>query len=335
MIYVLILTTVDFKRVFGIALSYISHTIVSSRKEDKIEQKPTAQTILNHYIVNIAYSSLARWFKNLKHTERKKFVSFIMSYLRQNRSSSDSSDEDIDMVLDILAQNKFADNLPKTTLEEPSDLDLSGEPRNAETWLVGNSLVRLENIPNYGPDFYSVTIKRSSGVLEFKIALEAEESASSSSESIGELSSATLPEVTVKRSRSISHGSRAMSDFHYPASLGRRKTMSSSASLQEITSSLLSDREKRIFHSIARKIPFPDWNFVSHPPIRIPESNDPDDFYTRAVSVLDRIPVVDLHKVGVVYVGPGQTTEAEILSNRSGSPAYERFLESLGMSISC
>lgn len=47
----------------------------------------------------------------------------------------------------------------------------------------------------------------------------------------------------------------------------------------------------------------------------------------------DRMPVIDTHKVGILYVAPGQTTETEILSNVHGSPAYTRFLEGLGRLI--
>ena len=48
---------------------------------------------------------------------------------------------------------------------------------------------------------------------------------------------------------------------------------------------------------------------------------------------LDRIPVIDTHKVGIMYVALGQTHEREILGNNHGSPAYTRFLEGLGRLI--
>jgi len=48
---------------------------------------------------------------------------------------------------------------------------------------------------------------------------------------------------------------------------------------------------------------------------------------------LDRIPVIDTHKVGIMYVALGQTHEREILGNNHGSPAYTRFLEGIGRLI--
>ncbi|KAJ3343146.1 Tuberous sclerosis 2-like protein [Gonapodya sp. JEL0774] len=57
----------------------------------------------------------------------------------------------------------------------------------------------------------------------------------------------------------------------------------------------------------------------------------PDDNVTsRALSVMDRTPLVDFIKVGVVYVAPGQSTEGDILRNSSGSIAYLEFIKSIG-----
>lgn len=54
---------------------------------------------------------------------------------------------------------------------------------------------------------------------------------------------------------------------------------------------------------------------------------------SRFVNLLDKIPVIDTHKVGIMYVAPGQSDEVEILRNTYGSPAYTRFLEGIGRLI--
>ncbi|XP_022103490.1 tuberin-like [Acanthaster planci] len=55
----------------------------------------------------------------------------------------------------------------------------------------------------------------------------------------------------------------------------------------------------------------------------------------RAVKVLDRIPPYDTHKIGVLYVGPGQSNDQiAILSNVYGSNRYVEFLQGLGRLIS-
>ena len=55
-----------------------------------------------------------------------------------------------------------------------------------------------------------------------------------------------------------------------------------------------------------------------------------DDAARRAIANLDRIPPVDLHKIGVVFVDEGQNTDMAIFSNTHGSPRYSRFVHSLG-----
>lgn len=44
-------------------------------------------------------------------------------------------------------------------------------------------------------------------------------------------------------------------------------------------------------------------------------------------------PVVDVHKIGVLYVGPGQTQPQEIFGNQAGSENYERFVQGLGREV--
>lgn len=69
---------------------------------------------------------------------------------------------------------------------------------------------------------------------------------------------------------------------------------------------------------------YPD--FLNTPPILLPD----EPATTRLIKAIDLTPVVDLHKIGLLYVAPGQKTEAQILGNRHGSPAYARFVAGLG-----
>ncbi|EDQ84502.1 uncharacterized protein MONBRDRAFT_39243 [Monosiga brevicollis MX1] len=49
-----------------------------------------------------------------------------------------------------------------------------------------------------------------------------------------------------------------------------------------------------------------------------------------ALQLLDRTPALETHKIGVVYVAPGQASAPEILRNPCGSLRYTQFLEGLG-----
>ncbi|KAK6199363.1 tuberous sclerosis 2 protein [Scheffersomyces amazonensis] len=55
-----------------------------------------------------------------------------------------------------------------------------------------------------------------------------------------------------------------------------------------------------------------------------------DSIILRALNVLDRIPTVEFHKIGIIYIGNGQTSELEVLTNKIGSRSYQNFLNKIG-----
>lgn len=68
---------------------------------------------------------------------------------------------------------------------------------------------------------------------------------------------------------------------------------------------------------------------VTEAPIKVALDN------MKAVTLLDLIPPFETHKIGVLYVGPGQcNNETEILKNRFGSVRYVEFLRNLGTLVS-
>jgi hypothetical protein len=73
--------------------------------------------------------------------------------------------------------------------------------------------------------------------------------------------------------------------------------------------------------------PFPI--YVEMQPLQLPD----DESTNRAIRNFDRNDIVDGHKVGVVYVGPGQAKETDILANCAGSLDYDDFLEGLGTKV--
>ena len=64
-------------------------------------------------------------------------------------------------------------------------------------------------------------------------------------------------------------------------------------------------------------------------PVVLPDN----DVIRRALRNFDRTDTVDGHKAGVVYIGEGQSSEAEILANSRGTDAYEAFLSGLGTKV--
>ena len=67
-----------------------------------------------------------------------------------------------------------------------------------------------------------------------------------------------------------------------------------------------------------------------NPAADVPTPLPEDDATRRAISTFDRTTTVDSHKVGVLYIGDRQSSEAEILANVMGSADYTSFVTSLG-----
>ncbi|ORY03576.1 hypothetical protein BCR34DRAFT_605193 [Clohesyomyces aquaticus] len=65
---------------------------------------------------------------------------------------------------------------------------------------------------------------------------------------------------------------------------------------------------------------------LADPPVLLPD----DEATRRAITLFDHNATVDGHKVGVIYIGEGQTQERDILNNDIGSSAYTSFLNDLG-----
>lgn len=69
---------------------------------------------------------------------------------------------------------------------------------------------------------------------------------------------------------------------------------------------------------------------VADQPFLLPK----EDFVTRALESIDRIPTVSSHKIGVLYIAEGQSAESEYLANTKVSRDFERLLEGLGYVVS-
>jgi hypothetical protein len=64
-------------------------------------------------------------------------------------------------------------------------------------------------------------------------------------------------------------------------------------------------------------------------PVALPEENA----VRRALETLDRSDTLDGYRIGVIFIGNGQTKEGEILANTHGSKAFDRFVEGLGTKV--
>lgn len=82
---------------------------------------------------------------------------------------------------------------------------------------------------------------------------------------------------------------------------------------------------------------FIEMNMSGYPDVdldRLPVAVTPSNSLAMsALARLDTAPVVDSKSIAVLFVGPGQATSNEVLSNLYGSPAYARFVARMGSEL--
>ncbi|KAJ7151704.1 hypothetical protein C8R46DRAFT_1166548 [Mycena filopes] len=266
--------------------------------------------ILSYYIVYV-------WFLALKLPDRKKHVPYITRQLHIANEGKEELDGPT-LVCFRLARALYLLNeivMNPTTPTVPSE-DFVEE----KTWAVGNSLVTIRTLRRLG--WFEVLSRRPSGYTKLLCRLE--------------------------NAPMVGPGDVEPDLFSIPAALIMEREPSAAAD-----ESSSSENVREIFtapDASETDVPTPDpligyvWSGSAPSQRRKLVEIEPsfialqlsDRQHPATVSFfrsLDRIPVIDTHKVGIMYVAPGQSTELEILSNTHGSPAYTRFLEGIGRLI--
>ncbi|KAG1856701.1 hypothetical protein DFJ58DRAFT_745252 [Suillus subalutaceus] len=309
----------DFKMVFGVALQYLQH-----------HNRPGATPAMSQ-------------------TSTSSSTYFIYhSPVATSKRRKDDIDEPTEVCFDWLARYAYASADPRpahSTLSEivmnPNNLS-SPEPAVSEkTWLSGNSVVTIRSLARLG--WIEVLSRRPSGLTRFLCKLE----------NIPLVGPGDVDPDMV----SVAAGMMMERDVPRPErpDAGVDQSLETNSRSDTIKTVVVGDDG-----GTAPPVPDPITGYVwSHttPSQRrkyvavdpaffalqlspYPDGNQPAS--QRMVDAallpalfrsLDQIPVIDTHKVGIMYVAPGQTHELDILRNTHGSPAYTRFLEGIGRLI--
>lgn len=338
-------------------------------KRDDLRSNP-ARFSLSQYVLMLAYRSIEQWFLTLKLADRPKHASYITHGLvLANEGAAALSDHTM-VCLDFLARFTYSQAEPKPTnsllrlLVAPSDQD--NAPPTGRTWLVGKGLITINMLPRHGT--FEVIVRRPSGTMTFVSNLENlpvdpytdEERVvnilSSALEHLrqeGPLAQPLLraPPLTDFEQKEGLTGPRehdssdTPKDAPAPVPASEGETPSAPSLGNESSTSLATNtslppaseetpasdkqRTRRVTVDpiyLALQMSSYPGKSLDTPPILLPEDRSTE----RLLRAVDLTPVYDLYKIGVLYVGYGQRTEAEILSNTYGSTAYMRFIARLG-----
>ncbi|RDX44101.1 hypothetical protein OH76DRAFT_1389787 [Lentinus brumalis] len=339
-------TESDYKMVFAVALKYLE-------QHNRNDGSSSISWALSQHVRIMSYYIVYVWFLAVDMPDRHRHVSFIVRQLLLANSGRSDVDGPTEVAFDWLARYTYASADPrpaKSTLDEivmnPTLQGKGSEPAISEkTWILGNSVVTIRALARRG--WIEVLSRRASGLTKFLVRAENvpmvplgdvdpdlvsisamlmmdreddgdEGAGDDSTEEMNGNGDATVDDIKDALSKTaVSSPSTPRPDpvtgyvWSRSAPSQRRKEVAIDPSYFALQLSA-----------------YPDKRPAGRGRLVTDKSKLATFFRT-----FDRMPVIDTHKVGVMYVAPGQEHETEILRNTHGSPAYTRFLEGLGRLI--
>lgn len=332
----------DFKMVFGVALQYLQH-------HNRPGAMPAISWAMSQYVRTISFYVVYVWFLAVKLPHRARHISYITRQLLLANEGKDDIDEPTEVCFDWLARYAYASADPRpahSTLSEivmnPNNLASPDPAVSEKTWILGNSVVTIRSLARLG--WIEVLSRRPSGLTRFLCKLE----------NIPLVGPGDVDPDMV----SVAAGMMMERDVPRPElpDMGDDQSLETNPCSDTIKTVVVGDDSgiappapdpiigyvwSNTAPSQRRKYVAVDPGFfalqLSPYPVRVNQSachRMVDAALLPALfRSLDQIPVIDTHKVGIMYVAPGQTHELDILRNTHGSPAYTRFLEGIGRLI--
>ncbi|KAG5641665.1 hypothetical protein DXG03_004514 [Asterophora parasitica] len=334
----------DYKMVFGVALQYLGHY-------NRLDSTSTGSWALSQHVRILSYTVVYVWFLALKLPDRPRHIPYITGLLILANEEKEQIDDPTEVCFDWLARYTYASADPRPAPSVFNDIVMNPPAEKSmnavvseKTWVLGHSIITIRTLAKRG--WIEVLCRRPSGFTKFLCRSE----------------NAPL----------VGSGDVDPDLFSVPAMLMMERNPPTAVSPdreESNTSDPLQSREAEVREVFGKPdeenldTPHPnpitgyvwsgtapsqrrkdvkvDPSFFSLQLSSYPERTSPSYVRTitdpavvsKFVTGIDRIPVIDTHKVGIMYVAPGQTHEAEILRNTHGSPAYTRFLEGLGRLI--
>ncbi|KAK7688431.1 hypothetical protein QCA50_007969 [Cerrena zonata] len=323
----------DYKMVFGVALQYLQHY---NRADGAMANVSWA---LSQHVRIMAYYIVYSWFLAMPLPDRPRHVKFIARQLLLANESKGEVDEPAEVCFDWLARYTYASADPRpanSMLNEivmnPTRGQVSQKNVTSEkTWITGNSVVTIRTLERRG--WVEVITRRPSGLTKF--ICRAENVPLVTTGDVDPDIPALPAALTLERSPSNMTSEDTEGSDNSP--IGNADSIDNLDTPNPITGYVWSgtapsQRRKEVSldpsYFALQLSTYPDTQRITDDRFLVEPTRLPAFFRT-----LDRMPVIDTHKVGILYVAPGQTSEAEILNNTHGSPAYTRFLEGLGRLI--
>ncbi|EPE07910.1 gtpase activating protein [Ophiostoma piceae UAMH 11346] len=266
---------------------------VSSQPPTSLQ--PNASDDLPQYVYALAYHVLTFWFLALRVTDRANYVNWITSRLFIDSDGRQIADEQAQITLDFMQRVAFTDADESAPVTDPDEAQGAGQ--NGASTSSSND---FQSMRNWVIGNSILTIQP--GKAGFARITKRQPSGTS------------YYSIRENLQPPPSHQVRGLSD---PAADGSASSHNHNQGGESVFPS-------HLLTQLLAPVPQP----IDSPlrPILLPG----DDAVERAFRAFDRNSTIDGHKVGVIYLGEGQTDETDILANISGSSDYVEFLNGLG-----
>ncbi|KAF7795197.1 hypothetical protein EIP86_006346 [Pleurotus ostreatoroseus] len=319
----------DFKMVFGVALQYLQ---LHTRQRDAL---PIPWALSQHVCI-MSYYIVYLWFLAVRLADRPRHIKFIVRQLLLANEGKAEVDEQTEVCFDWLARYTYASADPRPANSMLSDIILHPLPSETspapavseKTWIMGNTVLTIRALEKRG--WVEVISRRASGLTKFLCRAENVPMVTPGDVDPDLLSVAAS--LTMDRSSEGTEVSDGCEMVQQTDDGTTEAPVPDAITGYVWSGSAPSQRRKEVSidpsYFTLQLSSYPDSKPSSLGRILTDPSKLPAFFRS-----LDRMPVIDTHKVGIMYVAPGQQDEREILGNTHGSPAYTRFLEGLGRLI--
>ncbi|KAJ2492972.1 Tuberous sclerosis 2-like protein [Coemansia sp. RSA 2050] len=359
----------DYRMIFAVAANYIRFHNEQRRRKAAVAPSaasdatrpatgdlPTKELVKelarNHYGLILAYQVIDFYYLSLSPKVRADIVNSIIAGLLMSNYDRGCLDELNEVCLDMIVLN-LNQPIKKDNDDDQADrhvpLDLG--PVVERSWLHHNGIVTIR--AQTGGQMAQITVRNPSWTTsrEINLPIELAQKHAERAESftlsppaspVTESPTSTLGPSSrnLTRGRSMGHGRRALvSTTQGSAGAYSEPDMLPLDSIAKLLRAELAPQ-----HGLAsgKQLPLKfgqapclaqevvtAYQGLQHidPPTLLPARSE---VIARAIRNFDTTSPTDAYKICVIYVGPGQTTEREILLNQQGSPAYWDFLRGLG-----
>jgi hypothetical protein len=354
-------TEENYRAVFGIALQYITN---HNQERDQNNTRPGSAAAVGggaskaseihyafaQYVYHLAYVIISNWYLALRVSERKKYVGFLTRKLVKANEMHNEIDEPTEVCLDMIARYAYSNVDPRFRRPSPSTTSSASRSGSRRSWIMGNAIISVHR--NAQERHTTIVVRRPSGVTQLLVELSNYPMKWSSTWKDSEVVDKILEhrdrlsvgnfggffsesrDIPGPPKHLIGLAEEEAAEGDNDKVVATRVAMASGVvDTNRLQRSVSGSGPGSVESGIGEAVAEPQFFMLqlnSTPLINRPLPIPDEDKFLRNISVLDSMPVIDFHKIGVVYVGHGQTTEQEILANTHGSPAYAEFLAGLG-----